>query len=179
MKYFNITVSGKICTGKSTLRNLLYKKLNWQTYSTGEIFREYVKNNRLNLEQADEQNEKLAKKIDNQVRILLKTKKYLIVDSWMAGIMAKNLPGILKVLLICKDEIRYKRFANREKVSYDEAKEKVNERYDNWVNKLEKIYNRNDFMDKKHFDIVIDTAYITPQAVMKKVMIELEDSRCG
>lgn len=170
MQFTKITVSGKICTGKSTLRNLLIKKLKWKTYATGELFREYVKKHSLSLEQADEQNKRLSKKIDGQVRKLLLTKEYLIVDSWLAGITAKNIPGVMKVLLVCKDDIRYKRFARREKISYQEAKIKVEERYKNWADKIYQIYRRRDVMNEKYFDLVIDTSYITPQAVAKKVL---------
>lgn len=174
MKYQNITISGKICTGKSTLRNLLVKKLGWQTFSTGELFREYVKKHNLCLDQAEEQNNKLSKKIDGQVRKLLKTKKNQIVDSWLAGITARGVPLVLKILLVCKDDIRYKRFAKREKTSYIDAKIKVEERFDNWAKKIYQIYKRNDFFDEKHFDLVIDTSYITPQAILKKVLNTLE-----
>lgn len=174
MKYSNITISGQICAGKSTLRNLLVKKLRWQTFSTGELFRKYTKDHNLNLEQAEEQNNKLTKKIDGQVRKLLKIKKHQIVDSWLAGITAKKIPGVLKILLVCKDDIRYKRFAKREKSSFQEAKLKVDERFDSWSKKIYKIYKCRDFFKEKYFDLVIDTSYITPQAVLKKVLNTLE-----
>jgi cytidylate kinase len=170
MNYQNITISGKICTGKTTLRNLLSKKLGWQTFSTGELFRQYVKENNLSLEQAEEQNDKLTKKIDGQVKELLRTKKKQIIDSWLAGITARGIPGVLKILLICKDDIRYKRFAKREKTSYQEAKLKVDERFQNWSKKIYQIYKRRDFFQEKYFDLIIDTSYITPQAALKKVI---------
>jgi len=173
MKYSNITISGKICTGKSTLHNLLMKKLSWASFSTGELFRQYVKDRGLNLEQAEEQNNKLSKKIDNQVRNLLKTKQHLIIDSWMAGITAKGIPGVLKILLICKGDIRYKRFAKREKISFQESKRMVDERFKNWAEKIKEIYHRDDFYDKKNFNLIIDTSHITPQVVLKKVLILL------
>jgi len=37
-----ITISGKICTGKSTLLKSLQKELNWPVFMTGQLFREYV-----------------------------------------------------------------------------------------------------------------------------------------
>ena len=52
MKYSKITISGKICTGKTTLLKRLQKKLNWTTFMTGQLFRDYVKNHKLNLEGA-------------------------------------------------------------------------------------------------------------------------------
>lgn len=169
MKYTNITISGKICTGKSTLRSLLVKKLGWASFSTGELFRQYVIDHKLSLEKAEEQNNTLSKKIDNKVRSLLKTQKNLIVDSWLAGITAKNIPGVLKILLVCKDDIRYKRFAKREKIDYQTGKEKVEERFNNWANKIKKIYKQTDFYNPKLFDLVIDTSFITPQAILRQV----------
>lgn len=174
MKYSNITISGQICAGKSTLRNLLIKKLVWQTFSTGELFRRHAKDHNLSLEQAEEQNNKLTKKIDGEVRELLKTKKHQIIDGWLAGITAKGIPGVLKILLVCKDDIRYKRFAKREELSYQEAKLKVDKRFDNWAKKIDEIYHCKDLFDEKYFDLVIDTSYITPQAVLKKVINNLK-----
>ncbi len=178
MPYQNITISGKICTGKSTLRTLLAKKLGWHTFSTGELFREYVKKHGLTLEDASEQNNVLTRKIDNQVRDILRQKSHLIVDSWLAGVTAQDIPHVLKVLLVCKDTIRYKRFAKRESLPYTEAKTKVEERFANWEHKLRKIYRRNNFMDERLFDLVIDTSYITPNAVASRVLSRLSPARC-
>jgi predicted cytidylate kinase len=173
MKFNKITISGRICTGKTALLKLLEKKLNWPTFLTGQLFRNYVKKKNLNLEQAEEQNGKLTKKIDFQVRDLLHQPGNLIVDGWMSGIMADKLPDVLKILLICKDDIRYQRFAEREKITLEEAKTRVEDRQSNWFNKLKKIYRRNDFINPKNYDLVIDTSYLTPQAVFKQVLTAL------
>ncbi|TRZ51919.1 hypothetical protein D4R99_03675, partial [bacterium] len=153
MEYSKITISGKICTGKTTLLKDLQKELNWPIFMTGRLFRDYVEKNKLNLEQVEEQNEELTKKIDYQVRDMLKTGKNLIVDGWMSGLMANHFPNILKILLVCQDNIRYKRFAEREKISINEAKKRVEERQLNWFKKLEVIYKRSDFVDPKNYDL--------------------------
>ncbi len=165
-----ITISGKICTGKTSLLKNLEKKLNWPIFMTGKLFRDYVAKNKFDLEQVEEQNEELTKKIDYQVRDLIHAPGNLIVDGWMSGIMAAGLPNVLKVLLICDDNIRYQRFADREKINLDEAKKRVDERQSNWLNKLEKIYKRNDFIDPKNYDLIIDTSDISSQAVLEKVI---------
>jgi predicted cytidylate kinase len=175
MKYSKITISGKICTGKTTLFKKLKDKLNWPTFMTGQLFRDYVKKNKLNLEEVGEQNETLTKKIDYQVRDMIHAPGNLIVDGWMSGIMANNLKDVLKVLLICKDNTRYKRFSARENVHFDEAKKRVEERQLNWFNKLKKIYKRNDFIDPKNYDLIIDTSNITSQAVLKKVLQKIKE----
>ncbi len=177
MKYSKITISGKICTGKTTLLNLLRKKLNWPVFLTGQLFRDYVKKENLNLELAEEQNEKITKLIDNKVKELLNSPGNLIVDGWLSGIMAKNLKDVLKILLICKDKIRYKRFAKREKVSFEEAKKRVKKRQKNWFKKIKKIHkiSESKLNNQKNYDLIIDTSYITPKAILKKVISFLKE----
>ncbi len=171
MPYNKITISGRICTGKSTLFEGLEARLTWPTIHSGQIFRDYVKKNKLQLEKAEEQNELLTKKVDYQVRDMLKDPKgNLLVDAWMAGIMADNFPYVLKILLVCQDKIRYQRFAKREHIILNEAKAKVEERQKSWVDKMQKIYKRVDIFDPKNYNLVIDTSYITPQAILKKVL---------
>lgn len=170
MIFNKITISGKICTGKTTLLKSLEQELNWAVFMTGKLFREYVSKNKFNLEQVEEQNEELTKKIDYQVRDLIHAPENLIIDGWMSGIMAADLPNVLKVLLICDDNIRYQRFADREKINIVEAKKRVEERQNNWLNKLQKIYKRSDFVDPKNYDLIIDTSNISSQAVLEKVI---------
>lgn len=170
MNINKITISGKICTGKTTLLKSLEKQLNWPVFMTGKLFREYVAKNKLDLEQVEEQNDDLTKKIDYQVRDMIYKEGNLIVDGWMSGIMAHDQPNVLKILLTCKDETRYKRFSDRENINFDEAKKRVEERQSNWLNKLEKIYGRNDFMDPKNYDLIIDTTDISSQEVLEKVI---------
>jgi|SRR3989344_8993957 len=175
MEYSKITISGKICTGKTTLFKKLQEKLDWPTFMTGQLFRDHVKKNKLNLEQVEEQNETLTKKIDYLVRDKINAPGNLIVDGWMSGIMADNLKDVLKILLICKDNIRYKRFAAREKIDFDEAKKRVEERQNNWFTKLKTIYKRNDFVDPKNYDLIINTSNISSQAVLKKVLQKIKE----
>jgi predicted cytidylate kinase len=170
-----ITISGKICTGKSTLLRSLQNELKWPVFMTGKLFREYVNKNRLNLEHVEEQSEELTKKIDYKVKDLLKLPGNLIVDGWMSGIMADSFPDVLKVLLICDNNVRYQRFADREKISLEESKKRVEERQNNWLIKLKKIYKRDDFLDPKKYDLIIDTSNISFDEVLKKVLQKIKE----
>jgi len=173
MKYNKITISGKICSGKTTLLKRLEKKLGWPAFMTGQLFRDYVLKHGLSLEGAQEQSERLTKEVDYKVRDMLhEDNKFLIVDGWMSGLMANKKSGVLKIILVCKDDIRYKRFAKREKTTFDEAKKRVEERQDSWFEKIKKIHkiSSKTLNDEKNYDLVIDTSYITPQAILKKVI---------
>ena len=176
MKFNKITISGKICTGKTTLLRRLQEKLGWPTFQTGQLFRDYVKANKLNLEMADEQNEKLTKEVDYKVQDMLHKNGNIIVDGWMSGLSAKGVKDTLKVLLVCKDDIRYKRFAKREDIPLEKAGIRVEERQASWFSKIKNIHkiDSQEFINTKNYNLVIDTSYITPQAVTKKVIEALK-----
>ena len=175
MKFNKITISGGICTGKTTLYRALEKKLGWKTYSTGQFFRDYAKKHKLDLETGKEQSDEITKKIDYQVQKLLKEKKHIIVEGWLAGIMANKFPGILKVLLTCADEERVKRFACREDTSYPEASYRVHSRQQSWLKEIERIHNQKEVFNPKHYDLLIDTTELTPKQIQKRVLQTLED----
>ena len=170
VNYTKVTISGQICTGKTTLFKALGKTLGWQTFSTGQFFRDYAAKHDLDIESAEEQNEEVTKKIDNQVRELLKTKDNIIVEGWLAGIMAHSIPKVLKVLLICQNSVRAKRFSNREEIVIKEAKDRVKERDTSWLEEINKIYQRTDVFESSHYDLVIDTSVLTPTQVLNKVL---------
>lgn len=170
MKYNKITLSGKICTGKSTLFTSLEHLLGWETFSTGKYFREYAKQHNLSINSAQEQEETITKKIDYMVRAKLKKEKHLLVDAWMGGLMAEGVPDVLKVLLICDDPERVKRFAQRERVDIQDAQKEISEREYSLLEKLKKIYNRDDFFDSKQYNLVIDTTHLTAEDVFKMVL---------
>lgn len=155
--FSKITISGKICTGKSSVFRELQKKLNWPTFSTGKYFREYAKTHKLELNNAEEQTDILTHKVDGMVKDMLHKSGNLLLDSWLAGIMAEGATDVLKVLLIADDSIRFTRFAFRENVSLDEAKKEVTSRDSSWFEKVKKIHKREDFFDKKNYTLVIDT----------------------
>lgn len=170
MAYDKITISGQICTGKTTLYKALGQKLGWETFSTGAFFRDYAAKHNLDLESGEEQNEKITKKIDYQVRDLLKTRKNIVVEGWLSGIMAEGIIGVLKILLVCDAKKRQQRFGQREQVSHKEAASRVKERDTSWLAEIKKIYNRADVFDPKHYDLIIDTTDQEPEAIQEQVL---------
>lgn len=171
--YSKITISGKICTGKSSVFRELKKKLMWPTFSTGSYFRKYAKENHLVLNNAEEQTDILTKKIDGMVKNMLHKPGNLLLDAWLGGILAGDNPQILKVLLIADDTVRFKRFAEREHISFGEAKKEVQLRDSSWFEKVKKIHNRSDFFDKKQFTLVIDTSQVNVEYVVSAIMKKL------
>ena len=170
MSYTKITISGQICTGKTTLYKALEKKLKWKAYATGQFFRDYALKHQLLIEQAEEQNTELTRKVDFKIRDMLKTKQYIIVEGWLAGIMANNYPKILKILLTCNKGERAKRFAKREKAKIKESKDRIEEREAKWLAEIYKIHRLEDIFNPKHYDLVINTTDLTPKQIQSQVL---------
>lgn len=173
--FSKVTISGRICTGKTTLFWSLYKHLGWPTFSASQYFRDYARTHGIVLETAGEQIPKITKEADLGMQRLLEQESHVIVEGWMAGIMADEIPGVLRIMLTATDEERAKRFAKRENVSVDEAKKRISEREESWFTRLKNIYHRNDFFDPKFYNLIIDTSAQTQAQVAEVVLTKLHE----
>src|SRR5690348_14402762 len=168
--YDRATISGQICTGKTTLFLGLKKRLGWSTFSASQFFRNYARTHGASLQKAEEQHVDITRQIDSQMQDMLKEKHNILLEGWMAGIMADDIPGVLKVLLVCDEEKRIERFMERDHVSSQEAAFKIQDREGSWKKKLTEIYNRSDFWDRSHYDLVVDTTNKSPEEVLTLVL---------
>lgn len=172
-KFLKVTISGRICTGKTTLFWGLQEKLGWPMFSASQFFRDYARTYKVSLEKAEEQSEKFTKEVDYRMRDLLKADGNLIAEGWMAGIMADELAGVLRVLLTCESGVRAKRFAERDGISLQESEKKIREREKNLFDALEQIYQRRDFVDPKNYNFIVDTTRLTPDQLISAVLEKL------
>ncbi len=170
MNYNKVTISGRICTGKTTLFWALQKKLGWPTFSASQFFRDFARTHDVSLQKAEEQNSNLTKDVDMGMKKLLEQKENVILEGWMAGIMADEMPEVLRILLTCDNNQRIKRFSERDRVSGVEAKKKILEREESWVEKLTHIYKRNDFFEPNNYNLVIDTTHTSLEETLDLVL---------
>lgn len=165
----NITISGRIASGSTTLAKHLADTLGWRHVEGGEIFWEKVRS-RLGLDSKD-----TDKRPDNEDRIfdeelkkMLTEDNGLILETKLAGYNAQNIPGVFKILVVCEDssgedhmDIRIDRLINREQKSIENAKKEVIEREKNDLEKWRRMYADNDqdwvYYDPKYYDLVVNT----------------------
>lgn len=171
--FSKITISGKICTGKSSIFRELQKKLGWPTFSSGSYFREYALSHNLNLNNAEEQTDKLTREVDDMVKEMLRKPGNLLLDAWLGGVLAEGTTDVLKVLLAADDAVRFKRFAKREMMTIEEAEKEVCQRDSSWFDRVKKIHNRSDFFDTKNYDIVINTTHISIIEITQQILAKL------
>lgn len=170
-----ITLSGAICTGKSTVFKILQEKSGWPSFSAGQFFRHYCQKHHLTLWQAEKRPVALTKKVDLGMRERLKKPGHLILEGWMAGLMAQGIPGVLKVLFVVDDQKRIKRFARRENLSEEEGEKQLFRREKNFLGKLKKVYQREDFLDPRNYDLVVNTTDLTGSETTKKILEKIGD----
>ena len=174
-KYKNIAISGDIGTGKSTLARLLSEKLNWEYVSAGNYFREWYKNQGMDVSKVYGIPEDEDRKMEADFKKEMALKSGTIFESRLAGWLAKDYEETLKVLCTVDDETAYKRVAKRDSVSEVEAKALSKKRAKDLVDKFNNLYGVSDFLDAKYFDLVIDTTNLNPNQVLEKVLEKLEN----
>lgn len=168
-----ITISGRICTGKSSVFSALQSRLHWPLFSSGTYFRSFAKEHKLNLNNAEEQTAKLTLQVDGMVADMLKKPGNLIVEAWLGGILAGTNNTVLKVLLTADDKIRFQRFAQREGVSLPAAQQEVLMRDASWLAKVKQIHKRTDIFDPINYDLVIDTSNVSIEYVVSQIINSL------
>lgn len=170
LKYRNITISGLVCTGTTTLSKLLADKLIWQRSSTGEMFREYCIKNNLPLEQASLRPDSVTLEVDGMVKKKLLEDKDLIMEGWLTGFLARETKDVYKILLVCNDALRIDRLVNRDGLTVEEAKKHIETREAENLKKWSRIYGVSDFWDPKYYDLTIDTYANSKEQALNKAI---------
>lgn len=178
-KYRNITVSGKIAAGTTTLAKSLKASLGWKYINTGAIQRDYDKKHNINADQhgALVRSDEHERETEAMTKKMLETESNLIYEAWLAGFVAQDIPGILKVLLICsEDAVRIDRIINRDRLTFEEAKHFIKQREEENEKKWKKLYGNYNFWDPKYYDLVIDTYSSGPMETLGRVLDSLNKS---
>lgn len=159
LKFDNLTISGGVAVGKSTLINNLIPYLEpygWKFKSIGEIHRKFLKDNVM--PEAARVSDDFDRKIEAEIERTLRMEENWIVQSWLAGFDARHLKNTLRVLLVCHEEsLRIDRVANRDKVTVEQAKIFIRQREDGNLEKYRRLYGKHNFWDPKYYHLVIDT----------------------
>ncbi len=178
----NITVSGRIASGSTTLAKNLSEILGWRHIEGGDIFWERVRT-RLGLgsKDTDKRPDDEDKIFDEELKKMLSDEKDLILETKLAGFNAQGIPGLFKILVVCEDsagedhmDIRIDRLINREQQSIESAKQEVIQREVNDIEKWRRIYANGDadwvYWDRKYYDFVVNTYSHNAEESLKLVL---------
>lgn len=180
----NITVSGRIGAGATTLAVGLSKELGWELLEGGALFEKYHNEIKADETEVNKRPDEIDLNYEEKVKSMLREGKNQIVQSHLAGFDAQGIPGVYKILVICEEDgvdkidIRIDRLVNRKKISVEEAKEEVHVRENRNLEKFRRLYAKGDpnwvYWDPKYYDLVINTFDHNQEESLKFVLKALE-----
>lgn len=164
----NITVSGKIGAGATSLAKGLSKVLGWNFLEGGDLFEKIHKELKLSQAMVNSRPDHFDIEYEKKVKSMLANENHHVIQSHLAGFDAQGIDGVFKILVICEDshgndkeDIRIDRLINRDKISIEEAKEEVLGREKQHLEKFRRLYVNNDpnwvYWDRKYYDLVVNT----------------------
>ena len=176
-RYRNITITGKVGVGKSTLTENLKKVLEptgWKFFSVSQLQRQWIKDHNIPLEQTLLRPDDHERGVEAEVKRRLEEGDHQVIDGWLTGFIAQGIRGVLKVLVTCSnDALRIDRVANRDNITIDEAKRLIQERERQNLVKWQTIYGKHNFWDTSLYDLVVDTFSVSKAEAQKLVLERL------
>jgi cytidylate kinase len=180
----NITVSGRMGTGQTTLAKGIAKTLGWKFWEGGAIVENLYKKLGASEVNTDLRPDDHELWMDNKIKEMLKDGSKQVVQSNLAGFMAQGIPGVFKILVTCEEDgedkvdIRIDRLVNRKGISVEEAKEEVKKREQGNLAKWRRLYADNDqnwvYWEPKYYDLVINTFDHNAEESLKIALQALE-----
>lgn len=175
LNYDNITISGGVAVGTTTLMNNLkpyLEPLGFKCKSTGQFIRHYTQENVLPL--ATLVSDDFDRDIELKVKETLENEKGWVIEGWLAGFVARDVKDTLRILLTCsQDAVRIDRVVNRDKVTFAKAKKFITEREEENFKKWHRIYGEHNFFDPAFFDVIVDTSASGPLETVGIVLDKL------
>jgi cytidylate kinase len=170
-----VIITGLAGTGTSTLGESLAKEFGINFYSTGQIFRDLAVKKFPELEKGQaclaldrdpwidlgSGLEYADHVVDKKSNDILSSEKSFILDSRIAWFFAKknNQTNPIKILLFCEDQVRFGRISQRQKISFEEAKEQTIKREFAAAKRFKDLYGLqwSEITNPLNHDLCIDT----------------------
>ena len=173
-----ISLAGDLGGGKSTVADILIKRLSAEYYSTGAIVRSIAEERGMTVTELNkymETHPEIDHEIDAGIAALSEDERFLIIDSRMAWHFTK---GTFKVYLSCDIETSALRimYANRKgehSSTLEETIECTKGRRESEKKRYFAQYGV-DITDLSNYSLVVDTTYATPEEVAGVILSVLE-----
>lgn len=170
-----ITIGGEPGAGKSTVSKLLAKKLGYQHYYAGRLYREMAEKEGLTplaFKERVRTDPHIDQEIDRRFIDLAEHGTRYIMEGWVAF---HFIPTSYKVNLVASENERARRVfesirpLEQENTSLEKTKENNAQRYKNSLENFLKKY-KVDISSRGNYDQTIDTTCITPEEVVEKIL---------
>ena len=170
-----ITISGMPGAGKTTIGKLLAKKLGYKFYSIGDLRGKIASDMGLTIDQLNEIGKKekwTDKKVDDYQKELGESNDNLIFEGWISF---HFIPHSFKIFLEVDPQIAAKRVfkEQRSDEQHQDTIKGVSKmlaiRVEETHQRYKKYYNV-DFLDRSHYNLIIDTSRLTVNNIINKII---------
>jgi len=169
-----ITISGSPGSGKSTVAKLVAKKLGLKHYSTGDFMREMADERGANIiefSKMAENDESIDKALDERQEKLGREEDDFIIDARLAY---HFIPDSIKIFLDVDPKVGAERVFRQHRkdekaAAAAELQKEIKRRQDFEIKRYKKYYGI-DHLDKKNYDLWIDTSRMTPERIVGEII---------
>ncbi|MEM2729312.1 MAG: cytidylate kinase family protein [Candidatus Korarchaeum sp.] len=175
-KRFSVCLSGLTGSGKSTLAKRLAEKYGLERVSGGEMLKEILAGRESLKDQGwwerDQAHEALERRledprydleVDRRLMELAREGGY-VLDSWTIAYLL-DCDSCIKIFLKADFEVRSSRVANRDKISIEEAKNKIKIKEERTYEIYKRLYGFELGKDLTPFHLVVDTTKMSSEEV--------------
>ncbi len=171
-----ITISGTPGSGKSTVAQILEKKLGLKYFYSGEIFRKLASKHNMSLEEFGrycESNREVDRELDiSQLKIL--KNGGVILEGRLAGWLAyKNNIKAVKIMIDADIQTRAERIVKREGGNVKKRELEMLKREKSEALRYKQYYDM-DLKDSSIYDIVVDSADKTAEEIADLILKRLD-----
>jgi len=177
----NITVSGRIASGATTLAEKIATALGWELLEGGKILRKVQEDIGASVEETSKRPDNADLEYEEKVKKMLREGSHQVIQSHLAGFDAQGIDGVFKVFVVCEDshgndmvDVRIDRLMNRDSKSVDQAKHEVKERDTQNLEKWRRLYANGDpnwnYFNPTYYDLVVNTFSHNKEESLKLVL---------
>lgn len=179
----NITITGNLGAGKTTVCREL-KKLGYDTFSGGDIFRKVAENRGVSVTELNEMikgDSTVDDEIDGMTARMGKETDHTVFDFRMGW---HFIPDSYKVFLLVDTDIAAERVfhdnaRSAEKyASVEEAKAFLQKRAVSEQERFEQLYGV-DYYDADNYDLIIESSFATPAEIAKEIICSMKKYEAG
>ncbi len=170
--YFNITISGGVGSGKSTIGKLLAKRLGFEFTSLGNQVIRRAKEMKMNIDEFQNyciKHPKEDTEIDNQFSNNCNNNSRQVID-YRLGF--KFIDNAFNILLKVSTETAKLRVKSAERST--ENWQKIQERELSFHDQFLGNYGIVNFLDASHYDLVIETDYLSPESIVNLIINQIK-----
>src|SRR3989344_2153766 len=170
-----VTISGKAGSGKSTVAKLLAERLKLKHYSIGDLMRAMASEKKMcliELNKLAESDNTIDLELDEKLKELGKTNDNFVVDGRLTAFFIPK--ANVRVFLDTDDKVRAERIL-KDRRAHEESKDilemtaKIREREESEKKRYRQYYKMS-YLDKKWYNLVIDTTNMSPNDVVEKII---------